>query len=83
MRQGCYNLFLISGIVEYNIAPFDPHHAEYVEQRRGLPHGLVGGYRLLLSDVSEFGWTNSLVTKYKLVNFNDKATFSLILPYNY
>lgn len=62
--------FFTTGITEYNIVPFDPHHAEFVEQRRGLTHGLVGGYRLLLSDVSEFGWTNSKVTKYKLANLN-------------
>jgi len=69
-----------SGIAAYNISPFDPHHAGYVEQRRGLPNGLVGGYRLLLSDVSEFGWTNSLVTKYKTDWENNKFIYSQDFP---
>ncbi|KAG4080256.1 hypothetical protein HA402_010748 [Bradysia odoriphaga] len=68
-----------TGIAEYNISPFDPHHADYVEQRRGLTRG-VGGYRLLLSDVSEFGWTNSLVTKYKTDWENNKFIYSQDFP---
>ncbi|KAJ6641130.1 Circadian clock-controlled protein daywake [Pseudolycoriella hygida] len=68
-----------TGITEYSIAPFDPHHAEYVEQRRGLTQG-VGGYRLLLSDVSEFGWTNSLVTKYKTDWENNRFIYSQDFP---
>lgn len=37
-----------------------------VEQRRGLTFGTGGGYRLLLSNVYEYGWTNSKVTKFRL-----------------
>lgn len=39
-----------------------------VEQRRGLTFSSGGGYRLILRDVSEFGWTNSKVTKYRYVS---------------
>ena len=37
-----------------------------VEQRRGLTFGTGGGYRLLLSNVYEYGWSNSKVTKFRL-----------------
>lgn len=56
---------LFQGVPSLNVAPFDPHHAKYIEQRRGVPDGQIGGYQLILRDVSEFGWTNSKVTKYK------------------
>lgn len=36
-----------------------------VEQRRGLTFGKGSGYRLILRHVSELGWTNSKVTKYR------------------
>lgn len=38
-----------------------------VEQRRGLTLGDGSGYRLILRHVSEHGWTNSKVTKYRSV----------------
>lgn len=52
------------GIPEYNVAPFDPHRQSYVEQRRGDRGGLAG-YKLVLKDVSEYGWTQSWITKLK------------------
>lgn len=40
-----------------------------VEQRRGLTFGSGSGYRLILRRVSEYGWTNSKVTKYRFENY--------------
>lgn len=45
-----------------------------VEQRRGLTFGSGSGYRLILRHVSEYGWTNSKVTKYRLVLRTKKHT---------
>lgn len=56
-----------AGIPELKIAPFDPHRAQYIEQRRGISNG-IGGYRLVLTDVSEYEWSNSIITKYKYIN---------------
>lgn len=39
-----------------------------VEQRRGLTLSSGSGYRLILRHVSERGWTNSKVTKYRSVS---------------
>lgn len=50
------------GIPEYKVAPFDPHRQSYVEQVRG-DRGGIGGYKLILKDVSEYGWTQSWITK--------------------
>lgn len=55
------------GLPEYNVAPFDPHKQSFVEQRRGDRNGLAG-YRLLLTGVSEYGWTKSLITKLRYGN---------------
>lgn len=71
--------FFKTGIPELNIAPFDPHMAPYVEQLRGDSRGLAG-YRLLLSNVSEFGWTNSEVTDYKTDADNNKIVYSQYFP---
>lgn len=53
--------------------------APYVEQRRGDSRGL-GGYRLLLSNVSEFGWTNSEVTSYETDVKNNRIVYSQYFP---
>lgn len=50
------------GLPEYKVAPFDPHRQSYVDQSRGDRGGL-GGYKLILKDVSEYGWTQSWITK--------------------
>lgn len=68
-----------TGIPELNIKPFDPHQAVYVEQRRGDSRGF-GGYRLLLSNVSEFGWTNSEVTDYQTDAANNKIVYQQYFP---
>lgn len=52
------------GLPDYNVAPFDPHRQSFVEQARGDLGGL-GGYKLVLKDVSEYGWTQSTITKLK------------------
>lgn len=38
------------------------HRQSYVEQTRGNDRAL-GGYKLILKDVGEYGWTQSYVTK--------------------
>lgn len=50
------------GLPDYNVAPFDPHQQSYVELRRGDQSGLAG-FKLSLKDVSEYGWTQSWITK--------------------
>lgn len=62
---------LILGFPALGIAPFDPHKASFIEQRRGLNFARGNGYRLILRKVSEFGWTNSKVTKYRWIAFYD------------
>jgi Haemolymph juvenile hormone binding protein (JHBP) len=52
------------GLPEYNVAPFDPHKQPYVQQVRGDRNG-IAGYKLILRDVSEYGWTKSWITKLK------------------
>lgn len=71
--------FFKTGIPELNIKPFDPHMAPYIEQRRGDSRGL-GGYRLLLSNVSEHGWTDSEVTSYETDAENNKIVYSQYFP---
>lgn len=57
------NLFI--GIPSMGVAPFDPHFAEEVLQTRSVG-GL--GYKLTLRNVYERGWSQSTVTKYKLIS---------------
>uniref|UniRef100_A0A1A9W2B8 Uncharacterized protein n=1 Tax=Glossina brevipalpis TaxID=37001 RepID=A0A1A9W2B8_9MUSC len=52
-----------TGISSYNIRPFDPHYASFIEMRRGDSNGL-GGFKLLLRNISEYGWSRSEITKY-------------------
>ncbi|XP_058454623.1 uncharacterized protein LOC131432399 [Malaya genurostris] len=68
-----------TGLPEYNVAPFDPHRAARVEQHRGDRDGLAG-YRLLLSNVSEYGWAISDVTKYKTDYKNNRIIYSQYFP---
>lgn len=70
---------LISGVPEYNISPFDPHRARYIEQRRGS-RSFLGGYKLILKDVSEYGWTNSEVTKFSSDSANEMITYTQYFP---
>lgn len=50
------------GVPSLNVSPFDPHRQSYIEQNRGNDRAL-GGYKLVLKDVGEYGWTKSWVTK--------------------
>lgn len=50
------------GLPELNIPPFDPFYAKEVVQNRG---GSNFNYRLVLKNVYERGWTDSMVTKFK------------------
>ncbi|XP_017035653.1 uncharacterized protein Jhbp16 [Drosophila kikkawai] len=65
MRQVFNDLraYFTTGVPDYNIKPFDPHHCTYVELRRGDSQG-IGSFRLTLRNVSEFGWSRSEVTKF-------------------
>ncbi|XP_066903909.1 uncharacterized protein Jhbp16 [Halyomorpha halys] len=51
-----------TGIPELSISPFDPFFAKEIVQTRG---GSNFNYRLKLINVSEYGWTDSIVTKFK------------------
>ncbi len=64
---------------EYGVAPFDPHKSSYVELRRGDDKSL-GGFKLLLSDVSEYGWTQSYVTKVKMNWDENQLIYSQQFP---
>ncbi|EDV91155.1 circadian clock-controlled protein daywake [Drosophila grimshawi] len=55
--------YFTTGVPSYNIQPFDPHQSPYVELRRGDPHG-PGSFKLVLRNVSEYGWSRSEVTKF-------------------
>ncbi|KAJ2943920.1 hypothetical protein O0L34_g8240 [Tuta absoluta] len=68
------------GIPEMGVAPFDPHFAKEVLQKRSI----VGvGYTLMLKDVYERGWTQSLVTKYKTDWENQRILYSQYFPEKY
>ncbi|XP_053695729.1 uncharacterized protein LOC128743220 [Sabethes cyaneus] len=68
-----------TGLPEYNVAPFDPHKSAFVEQHRGDQDGLAG-YRLQLTNVSEYGWSISEVTKYKTDYKNNRIIYSQYFP---
>lgn len=54
--------FFQSGLPDYGINPFDPFHAERVDQKRNGP---FFDYKLVLRNVTESGWTQAQVTKIK------------------
>lgn len=68
-----------TGLPEFNVAPFDPHRAPFVEQVRGSQDGLAG-YRLRLLNVSEYGWVQSEVTKFKMDYKNNQIIYSQYFP---
>ncbi|EDS29502.1 conserved hypothetical protein [Culex quinquefasciatus] len=68
-----------TGLPEFNVAPFDPHRADVVEQVRGDRDGFAG-YRLRLLDVSEWGWAKSEVTKFKTDYKNNQIVYSQYFP---
>ncbi|XP_053601783.1 uncharacterized protein Jhbp16 isoform X2 [Plodia interpunctella] len=65
------------GIPELGVAPFDPHHADEVVQRRSI---MGVGYNLTLKDVYEGGWTQSIVTKFKTDWENGRIIYSQYFP---
>ncbi|XP_053601784.1 uncharacterized protein Jhbp16 isoform X3 [Plodia interpunctella] len=69
--------FFKTGIPELGVAPFDPHHADEVVQRRSI---MGVGYNLTLKDVYEGGWTQSIVTKFKTDWENGRIIYSQYFP---
>ncbi|GLG98425.1 Uncharacterized protein GBIM_05075 [Gryllus bimaculatus] len=65
------------GIPELNVAPFDPHHALEVLQRRGGPSL---NYRLRLIDVEEYGWSRSFVDRFKSDLDSNRIEYSQYFP---
>ncbi|CAG5036377.1 unnamed protein product [Parnassius apollo] len=65
------------GIPAMGVAPFDPHFAKEVKQKRSIG-GL--GYTLTLRNVFEGGWTQSTVTKYKTDWANKRIIYSQYFP---
>ncbi|KAI8430219.1 hypothetical protein MSG28_000564 [Choristoneura fumiferana] len=63
MKQAFNNLrpYFKRGIPEIGVAPFDPHFAREVKQKRSF-FGLR--YTLILRNVYERGWTQSTVTNF-------------------
>ncbi|XP_037952425.1 uncharacterized protein LOC119682928 [Teleopsis dalmanni] len=68
-----------TGVPEYSISPFDPHYASFIELRRGDQKGL-GGFKLILRNVSEYGWTKSEVTKYHSDKENQQIIYTQYFP---
>lgn len=73
------NPYFTTGLPEYNVKPFDPHHAKYVELRRG-DATFLGGFRLVLTDASEYGWKESNVTSFRTDSSNDRIVYSQYFP---
>lgn len=67
------------GVPDYNIKPFDPHRAAYVELRRGDPHG-PGSFKLILRNVSEYGWSHSEVTKFHSDAEDQRIVYAQYFP---
>lgn len=78
-RCNNHTIILISGIPRYNISPFDPHRSRYIEQRRGSRSSL-GGYKLILKNVSEHGWTNSEVRRFTSDSAHNKIVYEQYFP---
>ena len=69
----------LTGVPDYHIKPFDPHHASFVEIRRGDQKGLAG-FKLTLRNVTEYGWTRSEVTKYHTDYEQKRIIYSQYFP---
>ncbi|XP_043654929.1 circadian clock-controlled protein daywake [Drosophila teissieri] len=81
MRQVFNDLraYFTTGVPDYNIKPFDPHHCGYVELRRGDSQGL-GSFRLILRNVSEYGWARSEVTKFHADPEDHRIVYTQYFP---
>ncbi|XP_073819841.1 juvenile hormone binding protein 16 [Musca autumnalis] len=73
-----FRAYFPTGVPHYNIKPFDPHHASFVELRRGDQNGL--GFKLILRNVSEYGWTQSEVTKFHSDFEQNRIIYSQYFP---
>ncbi|EDV42092.1 uncharacterized protein Dana_GF17181, isoform A [Drosophila ananassae] len=81
MRQVFNDLraYFTTGVPDYNIKPFDPHRCGYVELRRGDSQGL-GSFRLILRNVSEYGWARSEVTKFHADPEDQRIVYAQYFP---
>lgn len=75
----CCLCFRFKGVPDYHISPLDPHHASFIELRRGDQNGL-GGFKLILRNVSEYGWSRSEVTKYHSDFDQQRIIYSQYFP---
>ncbi|XP_067613911.1 uncharacterized protein Jhbp16 [Eurosta solidaginis] len=71
--------FYPTGVPAYNIKPFDPHRSLFVELRRGDQSGF-GGFKLILRNISEYGWTRSAITKYRTDFDNKRIIYAQYFP---
>lgn len=74
-----YATAIFIGVPDYNIKPFDPHRAAFVELRRGDPHG-PGSFKLILRNVSEYGWSRSEVTKFHSDAEDQRIVYAQYFP---
>ncbi|XP_030374157.1 uncharacterized protein LOC115623761 [Scaptodrosophila lebanonensis] len=81
MRQVFNDLraYFPTGVEHYNIKPFDPHYSPFVEARRGDSNGL-GGFKLILRNVSEYGWSRSEVTKFHSEPEEQRIVYAQYFP---
>ncbi|XP_017466608.1 PREDICTED: uncharacterized protein LOC108359306 [Rhagoletis zephyria] len=68
-----------TGVPAYHIKPFDPHRSPFVELRRGDQSGF-GGFKLILRNISEYGWAQSEVTKYRTDYANKRIIYAQYFP---
>ncbi|ALC47202.1 CG15497 [Drosophila busckii] len=71
--------FFTTGVPTYNIKPFDPHHCGFVELRRGDIHG-PGNFKLILRNISEYGWSRSEVTKVHTDTEDQRIVYAQYFP---
>lgn len=74
-----YTFYFASGVSAYNIKPFDPHRSPFVELRRGDQNSF-GGFKLILRNISEYGWSHSEVTKYRTDHANQRIIYVQYFP---
>uniref|UniRef100_A0A0A1WCE9 Circadian clock-controlled protein n=1 Tax=Zeugodacus cucurbitae TaxID=28588 RepID=A0A0A1WCE9_ZEUCU len=68
-----------TGVPAYNIKPFDPHRSPFVELRRGDQNNF-GGFKLILRNISEYGWSRSEVTRYRTDFANKRIIYAQYFP---
>ncbi|BFF89315.1 uncharacterized protein DMAD_08102 [Drosophila madeirensis] len=65
-----------TGMPAYHVKPFEPHHSDYVELRRGFAAQGIGNFYLVLRNVFDRGWSNSKVTRFQAHLAEQRITFS-------